>query len=151
MKTTIAGVTSFLLLFGAVCAQADDALTRAIQERENAWSAAYNANDVDWLMTFYESDAVLIPPGSPPVTGHEAIAGVFRGLFPVLTDLALIVDEVRPLGADHAVEIGRSTYQAVSEDGQPTTGSDDYQVVWHRGEDGVWRYVTDMFNARSAD
>ena len=148
MKTTIGVAISILLLLVANDARADDALERAIQERENDWAAAYNANDVDQLMTFYESDAVLIPPGSLPVTGYKAIGGVFETLFPVLQNLTLIVDEVRPIGADHAVEIGHSTYNAVSVDGQTTPGTDNYQVVWHRGEDGVWRYVTDMFNAR---
>ena len=137
-----------LLLALATHAQAGDELTRTIQERENAWAAVYNANDVDRLMTFYESDAVLIAPGSTPATGHEAIGAVFQTLFPVLQNLTLIVDEVRPLGADHAVEIGHSTFQNVAQDGTTTPDTDNYQVVWHRGEDGVWRYVTDMFNAR---
>jgi len=150
MKTNIA-VVSLMLLCSTNIVHAVDALTQTIQERENAWSAAYNANDVDRLVAFYEDDAILIPPGSPPVTGHEAIGGVLSSLFPLLKDLALIVDEVRPLGDNHAVEIGHSTYKSAAEDGQLVPGSDDYQVVWHRGEDGVWRYVTDMFNARSAE
>lgn len=140
-----------MLLCGANFVNADDALTQTIQERENGWSAAFNANDVDRLVAFYESNAILIPPGSPPVTGHEAIGGVLSSLFPLLKDLKLIVDEVRPLGANHAVEIGHSTYKTAGENGKLVPGSDDYQVVWHRGEDGVWRYVTDMFNARSAE
>jgi uncharacterized protein (TIGR02246 family) len=128
--------------------QADDLLKATIQERENQWSAAYNANDVERLLTFYEVDAVLIPPGSPPVTGHEAIGSVLESLFPVLTELSLVVDEVRPLGEDHAVEIGRALSTSVAEDGTKTAVNDNYQVVWHRAEDGVWRYQTDMFNAR---
>ena len=151
IKTITTGVVLFLLVCGANYASADDALTRTIQERENGWSAAYNANDTARLVAFYESDAILIPPGSPPVTGHEAIGNVLSGLFPQLKNLALIVDEVRPLGPNHAVEIGHSTYKVAGENGQIVSGSDDYQVVWHRGEDGVWRYVTDMFNARSAE
>ncbi len=150
-KTITTSIVFFLLACGANYVAADDALTRTIQERENGWSAAYNAHDTDTLIAFYESDAILIPPGSPPVTGHEAIGDVLSSLYPLLKDLALIVDEVRPLGADHAVEIGHSTYKVAGEDGQLMPGSDNYQVVWHRGEDGVWRYVTDMFNARTAD
>lgn len=151
VKATITSVVLFLLVCGANYTAADDALTRTIQERENGWAAAYNANDTDGLVAFYESDAILIPPGSPPATGHEAIGNVLSSLYPILKDLALIVDEVRPLGSHYAVEIGHSTFTASGENGQPVSGSDNYQVVWHRGEDGVWRYVTDMFNARSAE
>lgn len=150
VKAIITSVFSFLLVCGANSITADDALTRTIQERENGWSAAYNAHDTDRLVAFYESDAILIPPGSPPATGHEAIGNVLSSLYPSLTDLALIVDEVRPLGTHHAVEIGHSTYTVTGENGQLVPGSDNYQVVWHRSEDGVWRYVTDMFNARSS-
>lgn len=50
------------------------------------------------------------------------------------------------LGA--AVEIGHSEYTSVAEDGSTSPAEDDYQVVWHKGADGVWRYVTDMFNSR---
>jgi hypothetical protein len=79
--------------------------------------------------------------------GRDAIAR-FRPAVPTLRDLALITDEVRPLGEGHAVEIGHSTYQAVAADGSLTAGTDNYVVVWHRGKEGVWSYVTDIFNQR---
>ncbi len=69
-------------------------------------------------------------------------------LFPQLKDMKLVTDEVRSLGPNHAAEIGHSEYTAVGEDGSRSPAIDDYQVVWHRGDDGVWRYVTDMFNSR---
>jgi uncharacterized protein (TIGR02246 family) len=127
---------------------ADESLRDTIQSRENQWSAAYNANSKERLGAFYEEDAVLIPPGSPPISGPTAIAEFLSTLFPQLHDLELVTDDVRPLGPDHAVEIGHSEYNTVAEDGSKSPGVDDYQVVWHKGEDGVWRYVTDMFNAR---
>ena len=126
---------------------ADESLRDTIQSREDEWSAAYNANSKDGLGAFYEEGAVLIPPGSPPINGRTAIAEFLSTLFPQLKDLKLVTDEVRSLGPDHAVEIGHSEYGAIGEDGSRSPGIDDYQVVWHRGDDGVWRYVTDMFNA----
>jgi uncharacterized protein (TIGR02246 family) len=129
-------------------AWAGDPLQSAIQERENQWAAAFNANDAAALAAIYEVDAVLVPPGMEPVTGREAIAKVLEDLFPTLQDLALVTDEVRPLGDDHAVEIGHSTYQAVAADGSLSPATDNYMVVWHKGKDGVWSYVTDIFNSR---
>jgi uncharacterized protein (TIGR02246 family) len=127
---------------------AHESLQETIQSRQDEWSAAYNANSKDGLGAFYEVDAVLIPPGSPPINGRSAIAEFLSTLFPQLKDLKLVADEVRSLGSDHAVEIGHSEYSAIGEDGSRSPRIDDYQVVWHRGDDGVWRYVTDMFNAR---
>jgi len=143
-------VLTALALFFLVPGQAmaDESLRDTIESREDQWSAAYNANSKADLGAFYEQGAVLIPPGSPPVHGRAAIADFLSTLFPTLEDLKLVVDEVRPLGSDHALEIGHSEYYAVAEDGSRSPTVDDYQVVWHKGEDGVWRYVTDMFNAR---
>jgi len=141
-------ISLVLLASLAVPSQAEETLTGTIQQLENEWAAAYKANDVSGLLDFYEEGAVLVAPGATPARGHEAIGEVLQSLFPVLVDLTLVTDEVRRLGSDHAVEIGHSIYHTVSEDGKKSPGSDNYQVVWHRGEDGVWRYATDMFNAR---
>jgi uncharacterized protein (TIGR02246 family) len=129
-------------------AWAEDSLKQVIQARETQWSSAYNANDANALAEFYEEDATLVPPGMEPVTGRDAIAKVLAGLFPTLKELTLITDDVRPLGKNHAVEVGHSVYQAVADDGSHSPGTDNYVVVWHKGDDGVWSYVTDIFNSR---
>ena len=137
-----------LLVQVPTSAWAEDSLKEVIQAREDQWSAAYNANDATALAAIYEEDAILVPPGTEPVVGREAIAKTLAGLFPTLRDLALVTDEARPLGENHAVEIGHSTYQAVAKDGSLSPGIDNYVVVWHKGKDGVWSYVTDVFNNR---
>lgn len=142
-------VTAFaLLVLAPGRAMADESLRATIQSREDEWSAAYNANNKDGLAAFYEEGAVLIPPDSPPINGRTAIGEFLSTLFPQLKNLKLVADEVRSLGPDHAVEIGHSEYIAIEEDGSRSAKIDDYQVVWHRGDDDVWRYITDMFNGR---
>jgi uncharacterized protein (TIGR02246 family) len=147
MKKIVIATLLALVVLAPGRTMADESLRDMIQSREDEWSAAYNANSKEGLGAFYEEGAVLIPPGSPPINGRTAIAEFLSTLFPQLKDLKLVTDEVRPLGPDHAVEIGHSEYVAIGEDGSRSPGVDDYQVVWHRGDDGVWRYVTDMFNA----
>ncbi len=147
MKEVVIATAFALVVLAPGQTMADESLRDTIQSREDEWSAAYNANSKDGLGAFYEDGAVLIPPGSPPINGRTAIAEFLSTLFPQLKDLKLVTDEVRSLGPDHAVEIGHSEYSAIGEDGSRSPGIDDYQVVWHRGDDGVWRYVTDMFNA----
>jgi len=148
MKKVLLATALVLVVLAPGPAMAGDSLQDTIQSREDEWSAAYNANSKERLGAFYEEDAVLIPPGSPPVHGRTAIADTLSTLFPQLQDLKLVVDEVRPLGPDHALEIGHSEFIAIAEDGSKSPGIDDYQVVWHKGDDGVWRYITDMFNSR---
>ena len=148
MKKLVIATAFSLVVSATGQTMADESLRDTIQSREDEWSAAYNANSKDGLGAFYEEGAVLIPPGSPPINGRTAIAEFLSTLFPQLKDLKLVTDEVRSLGPDHAVEIGHSEYSAIGEDGSRSPGIDDYQVVWHRGDDGVWRYITDMFNSR---
>lgn len=129
-------------------AYAGESLKDIIQARENVWAAAYNAHDSAALGAIYEEDAALIPPGMKPVHGRPAIEEALAGFFPVLKDLRLDTDNVRPMGEDYAVEIGRVSYKAVGEDRSLTPVTDDFVVVWNRGEDGIWRYQTDIFNSR---
>jgi len=148
MKKVLLVTALVLVVLAPGLTMAGESLQDTIQSREDEWSAAYNANSKERLGAFYEEDAVLIPPGSPPVHGRTAIADTLSTLFPQLRDLKLVVDEVRPLGPDHALEIGHSEYTAIAEDGSKSPGIDNYQVVWHKADDDVWRYVTDMFNSR---
>jgi len=148
MKKVLLVTALVLVVLAPGPAMAGESLQDTIQAREDEWSAAYNANSKERLGAFYEEDAVLIPPGSPPVHGRTAIADTLSTLFPQLQELKLVTDEVRPLGPDYAVEIGHSEFTAIAEDGSKSPGIDDYQVVWHKADDGVWRYVTDMFNSR---
>ena len=148
MKKVLIATGFALAVLTASQTMANESLRDTIQSRQDEWAEAYNANSKNGLGAFYEEGAVLIPPGSPPINGRTAIAEFLSTLFPQLKDLKLVVDEVRALGSDHAVEIGHSEYSTIAEDGSRSPRIDDYQVVWHRGEDGVWRYMTDMFNAR---
>jgi ketosteroid isomerase-like protein len=62
--------------------------------------------------------------------------------------MKFVADEVRPMGPEHAVEIGHSQYEGRDADGNWSPGTDNYVVVWHKSKDGVWYYVTDIFNSR---
>lgn len=141
-------VLAFFLLSIGSSAFAEDSLKDIIQAREDAWSAAFNANDAAGVAAFYVEDGKLIPPGGEPIVGRTAIEAALPAFFPLIKDLKLVVDEVRPLGENYAVEVGHTEYSAVGEDGSLTPSIDNYVVVWHKGDDGVWRYMTDIFNAR---
>jgi ketosteroid isomerase-like protein len=52
------------------------------------FTEAFNAGDVDALLTLYEADAVLVPgPGAPAISGLAAIEAALRGL--MATGIAL--------------------------------------------------------------
>ena len=148
MKRYFGFVAAALLLLASTQSLAGDPLKDALQARDNEWSAAFNAGDAAAVGALYEEEAVLVAPGMEPVQGRAAIEVVFGGFFGVLKDVQLVTDYVRPIGEGYAVEIGHSLFNEVQADGSTIPASDNYVVVWHKGEDGVWRLITDTFNRR---
>jgi len=60
-----------------------EAQEEQIRAASAAWDEAFNAGDVERLVSFYTEDAVDMPPGVPVLEGIDAIAG----------DLQFIIDE----------------------------------------------------------
>jgi len=77
----VAGLVWFAVTLGALVAlaavppAAADAGADAAAIRANAaaWASAYNAGDADKIVAMYWDDAVLLPPGAPAASGHDAI------------------------------------------------------------------------------
>lgn len=108
------------------------------------WAAAFNAGDLDALMTMYEPDAVLVPgPGADPVQGADAIRAAlqwFLGLGGTLqfTPVHWIVDGDLALSsvAFH-LEGGHDA------DGNPVPLRGVTAEVLRRNPDGTWKYAID--------
>jgi ketosteroid isomerase-like protein len=49
----------------------------AIHAADSAWEKAYNGGDVEGVVSLYDANAVLLPPGAPPAKGREAIRAFF--------------------------------------------------------------------------
>jgi uncharacterized protein (TIGR02246 family) len=118
-----------------------------IAARQDAWAAAYNDGRIEDVVAFYDEDAAFLPPEAPRFDGREAIARALAGFSTVLADVRITVEQVRPLGDDHAMDLGVVDYVLKQPDGSRAPVRQKYQVVWRRGADGTWRYLSDMFNA----
>ena len=94
----------------------------------------------------YTSDARILPPGSPIVSGRAAIKKFWSDLVQsanaksaVLTSLDVI-----PAG-EGMVEIGRAML-TVEPQGQPSAQMEVKYVVYWRQEDGRWKWHVDIWN-----
>lgn len=123
------------------------ALKDAIQAREKEWSAAYLTGNGETVAALYAEDGASIPPTGDWSKGRPAIAKDLQNQldsvsFTVRED---ITDEVIPLGADHALEIGHyqssGTYKI---GGKARSTSGRYMVLWRKDSDGVWRLLRDL-------
>lgn len=98
------------------------------------------------LDQIYTSDARILPPGSPMISGRAAIKTFWSGLVQsanaksaVLTSL-----DVMPAG-DDMVEIGRAML-TVEPEGQPSTQMEVKYLVYWRQEDSRWKWHVDIWS-----
>jgi len=133
-----------ILVAAAPGARAADA---GAQAASLAWDKAYNAGDVAALGTLYESDAVSMGPGAPALAGRDAIEADFRKFFAANTGRHRTVDPVwQPFG-DMVAERGRYEATTTPRNGaKPSHEKGKHIVVWHKGGDGHWRVMWEIWN-----
>jgi hypothetical protein len=77
---------ALLLLLGVASPTRADQLSDDMAALNARWDAAINGPDFDALLPMYSSDAELMPPGTPPVTGSAAIRSLPTTASPLLVN-----------------------------------------------------------------
>lgn len=117
----------------------------AISANAEAWLRAVRA--ADWAATAatYTTDAMLLPPNEPAVSGREAIRQWFAA-FPPIVSMEVEDSEV---GGCCGVAYVRGTYHfAIAPPGAGTiheTGK--YIEIRRKQADGTWLKLRDMFSS----
>jgi len=123
---------------------ARDAVTEAdaIAVLETEWSNLYGAGDLDGITALMAQNAVLIMPGSAPISGAESIRQATQTMLESDGESSWKSDFafVAPSG-DMAYDYGTATTKLA--DGSTVKGY--YLVVWVK-ENGEWKIAADMFN-----
>jgi len=102
-----------------------------------------NINALDQV---YTSDARILPPGAPIISGREAIKKFWSELIHSVNARSAVLSSVDEMQAgDGVVEIGRATL-TVEPQGQPAPQMDVKYVVYWRQEDGWWKWHVDIWN-----
>ena len=101
-----------------------------------------NFNALDQI---YTKDARILPPGSPMISGREAIKKFWSELVSSARSAVLESIDVMPAG-DGIVEIGRAT---LTLEGEAAVQMEVKYVVYWRQEDGRWKWHVDIWNQNS--
>lgn len=118
-----------------------------IEEIDRTWIAAFNARDVDTIVSLYTDDVIVMPPGEPTLHGREAVRRWLEAFFERHTARqSLVNDEVVVAGA-WAWMRGHFTLLI-----EPLDGSGErrqkgkHLVIWRRQGDGSWMAARDIWN-----
>ena len=109
------------------------------------WVAAYNANDWELLASYFTSDAILMPPNGPAVTGRENIAA-WEAENETGYRIALDIENIGGSG-DTAYVRGRSCVFIPLDEGEYGVDAGKFLEVRKLQEDGAWLVDVDIFNS----
>lgn len=114
-----------------------DAVARQIPEN-------FNAGRMAPIGPLYTEDCLFMVPGTPTLTGRQAVVEAMAGLrADGIARLETWREEVQSEGGDGAVEYGG--YRMFDAAGVEVDRG-KYMVLWHR-RDGRWLLHWDMFNS----
>ncbi len=118
---------------------------REIRAVDADMMAAVAAKDADKVASFYTDDAVILPPGYPPVTGAESIKKFWAGF--LATPGLSLTWQLTTIKVSESGDLAVSHGPYVSEmgDATKTTEHGKSVVTWAMTDKG-WRVYTDMFS-----
>ena len=114
-----------------------------IRAAERRVTAALVALDVTAWVNEYTEDAVLLEPGSAPVSGRAALLELARSMKPI-TSGAINSDHIEGSG-NVAYSYGTATWTSGRSPDATSTTHVRQVLVWRREADGVWRIAMEAF------
>jgi len=129
---------------------AEEATLRQIDQE---WVEVAAANeDFERIVSYWSEDAVVVPPGQPPVVGRVA-------LMEMVTSLAEIPGFAVSWESDHvevspdgrmAYMTGTNAFTLPDATGQLVTTRGRAVTVWRKNSAGEWKCVYDIWNTAPA-
>lgn len=127
-------------------ARAED--LRAVMEADNArWLAAYNTNTPKAFAAMYTEDAIVLPPGQPPINGRDAITQFWQDrLAP--GNRKNHTFEIVSVHQDGqlAYQVARWTLNILNGRGEPTKVSGNTVRIFEHQPEGSWLTKVHIFN-----
>jgi uncharacterized protein (TIGR02246 family) len=126
-----------------------EAEATALMALSREWSDVAESGDTEATLAYWAEDAVVMPPGSPPLRGKAAI----REFVEAGAQVPGFSVRWEPLEAhvaasgDMAYLIERNQFTIPDSTGALITDSNKTVTVWRKEPDGTWKNVVDMWNA----
>ena len=150
MKTKML-ITTFVLglATAGVCLAGDSKAEQALRDADDAWSKAAASKDLDKTVSYYSTDATVLPPNASAATTKEAIKKIWQDMFAspgVAISWKATKVEVAKSG-DLGFVSGTYEFNMNDASGKPVTDKGKYVEVWKKQADGKWKCGTDTWNS----
>lgn len=123
--------------------QTTEPIEQQLRRCNDAFEAAFSAHDSAALAALYTPDAVLLPPGSPVVSGTSAIQQFWQGAMDMGVAAGQLTTVTAEVLGDTAIEQGQFVLSAA--DGTQLDHG-KYVVIWKQHE-GDWHLHQDIWNS----
>lgn len=111
------------------------------QSAADGWLGSFNGGDVDGLALMYASDAEVMPPDQPTVTGHDAIEAFWKTYNPGEVRIEVSAVETMKVGD---LWFREGAYAAIyPAEGEPRVGK--FIELWKK-EGSAWLLHRQMWN-----
>lgn len=119
-----------------------------LMELSRNWSAMVDSAPVEQWIDHWADDAVLMPPGGPPIRGKAAIREYVKaaGQLPDFRISWMPESMYVARSGDIAYMIERNVTSFRDSLGKLITTHGKVVTVWRKDPDGSWRNVVDMWN-----
>ncbi len=121
----------------------------ALRAADAEWLKAFEAKDVERMVSFYAEGASVFPPNAPVVTGREAIRQMWTEL--VANPGFALSWQVTKVEMAQSGELAwvQETYEFTMQGPDGTLQEDRGKavLVWKKQADGSWKAVADIFNS----
>jgi len=140
-----------LTVFGIEALAADAAKEiAALEAADKNWEKAYAAGNSDAIANLYDEQAVLLPPGAPPVKGRAAIKAFFvKDIAEAQKSGVAFILGPNPAGGVSGDMGWQSGTYVVKDKAEKVLEAGKYLSV-SKKKDGKWLYVRDTWNADGA-
>ena len=157
MSVLVRSTLAFMTLGLAACASAPSSSSpassgdrEAIRRADEDFSRYAQEHGIAEAFAAYAApDATILPGGSEPVRGPDAIRAFFASSAGSVLIWKPYAAEVSSSG-DLGYTLGTYESRSKDADGKPVSRYGKYCTIWKRQPDGKWKYVVDLGNPSPA-
>lgn len=143
-----------LLLAGCVKTGVDkEAEKQKLMELSQQWAKVAQTGTIDSTLTYWADNAVMMPPGKPPLKGKQEI----RKYLESTSNIPGFEISWEPVSAhisddgSMAYMIERNKVAFTDSLGNRVVQHNKVTTVWRKNEEGNWENVVDMWNKAPAE